>query len=195
MKETLNALFEEEIRDLYDAEKQLVKALPKMAKAAQSEELRQGFQEHLEQTKGQVTRLEEVFESIGAKARGKTCEAMKGLVAEGQDAMSEMDEGELRDIMLIGAAKRVEHYEMAAYQTCIRIAESLGNETAAELLRETLSEEEETDQRLDAACGELLEMVGSASEDEEGEEMEDEEEAEPAPKRATASGAKTRKAG
>ena len=195
MKETLNALFEEEIRDLYDAEKQLVKALPKMAKAAQSEELKQGFQEHLEQTKGQVGRLEQVFESIGAKARGKSCEAMKGLVEEGSDAMSEMDEGELRDLMLIGAGKRVEHYEMAAYQTCIRLAEALGNETAAELLRETLSEEEETDERLTSMCDELLEAVGSMEQEDKGEDVEDEGEKESRPRRSTAGGAKARKAG
>ena len=167
MTNSLKGLFEEEIRDLYDAEKQLVKALPKMAKAAGSEELRTGFEEHLEATKGHVSRLEQVFESIGAKPKGKTCEAMKGLVAEGQEVIDSNQEGELHDIQLIGAAKRVEHYEMAAYQTVVKLAEAMGNETAADLLRETLSEEEETDQKLDAMCDELLEGAGTIGEEEE----------------------------
>jgi ferritin-like metal-binding protein YciE len=162
MTTSLKGLFEEEIRDLYDAEKQLVKALPKMAKAAGSEELRSGFEEHLEATKGHVTRLEQVFESIGAKPKGKTCEAMKGLVAEGQEVIDSSQEGALHDIQLIGAAKRVEHYEMAAYQTVIKLAEALGNLDAAELLRETLSEEEETDQKLDIMCDDLLETAGTS---------------------------------
>jgi ferritin-like metal-binding protein YciE len=167
MTDTINSLFEVEIRDLYDAEKQLVKALPKMAEAAMSEELRSGFEEHLQATKGHVSRLEEVFQSIDVKPKGKTCEAMKGLVAEGQQAVEENKESELRDIMLIGAAKRVEHYEIAAYQTVIKLAESMGNETASELLRETLSEEEETDEKLDTLCEDLLEIVASSSGDKE----------------------------
>jgi ferritin-like metal-binding protein YciE len=177
MIETANDLFEEEIRDVYDAEKQLVKALPKMAKAASSEDLRRGFEEHLEQTKGHVQRLEQVFQSIDAKPRGKTCQGMKGLVEEGQQAIEENDKGEMRDVLIIGAAKRVEHYEMAAYQSLIMIAESMQNDTAVELLRETLSEEEETDQKLGGMCEELLSSV-SSSED----ESEDvgEEEARPA---------------
>jgi ferritin-like metal-binding protein YciE len=169
MTNSVKGLFEEEIRDLYDAEKQLVKALPKMAKAAESEELRTGFEEHLEATKGHVARLEQVFESIGAKPKGKTCEAMKGLVAEGQEVIDSNQESVLHDIQLIGAAKRVEHYEMAAYQTVIKLAEAMGNETAAELLRETLSEEEETDQKLDAMCDELLEGTAAFATGEEEE--------------------------
>ena len=165
MIDTLNGLFEDEIRDLLDAETQLVKALPKMAKAAMSEELRSGFEEHLEATKGHVSRLEEVFQSIDAKPRKKTCEAMKGLVAEGQQIIEENKESELRDIMLIGAAKRVEHYEIAAYQTVIKLAESTENEAAVELLRETLSEEQETDQKLDGLCEEQLEGIAAAGSD------------------------------
>ena len=185
MTDTLNGLFEEEIRDLYDAEKQLVKALPKMAEAAMSEELRSGFEEHLEATKGHVSRLEAVFQSIEVKPKGKTCEAMKGLVAEGQQAVEKHAESQLRDILLIGAAKRVEHYEIAAYQTAIKLAESLGNDTASELLRETMSEEEETDEKLDAMCDALLENVGSAD----GAGTEDEA------KSARRTPAKTRRAG
>jgi ferritin-like metal-binding protein YciE len=172
MNGTRETLFEDEIRDIYDAEKQLVKALPKMAKAAMSGNLRQGFEEHLEVTKGHVQRLEQVFESIGAKPRGKTCEAMKGLVEEGQQAIDEGGKSDLRDIMLIVAAKRVEHYEMAAYQTLIMMAESMDNESAAELLRETLSEEEETDQKLGKLCEELLETVSSVALEDAGEESE-----------------------
>lgn len=190
MIENTNDLFEEEIRDVYDAEKQLVKALPKLAKAAASEELRQGFEAHLEQTKGQVQRLEQVFQSIDVKPRGKTCEAMKGLVEEGQQAIDENEKGELRDVLLIGAAKRVEHYEMAAYQSLIMIAESLQNETAVELLRETLTEEEETDQKLGTMCEELLEGLASGGDEE---EVEDEEEAPARPVRS-AGVTKTRKA-
>ena len=165
MTNSLKGLFEEEIRDLYDAERQLVKVLPKIAKSAGSEELRTGLEEHLEATKGHVSRLEQVFESIGAKPKGKSCEAMKGLVAEGQEVIDSSQEGELHDIQLIGAAKRVEHYEMAAYQTVIKLAEAMGNQTAAELLRETLSEEEEADQKLDMMCDDLLEVAGTIGEE------------------------------
>jgi len=190
--ETLNSLFEDEIRDLYDAEKQLVKALPKMAKAAMSEELRSGFEEHLIATRGHVSRLEEVFQSIDVKPKGKTCEGMKGLVAEGQQAIEQGEKGDMRDLMLIAGARRVEHYEIAAYQTVILLAESMGNETAAEVLRQTLSEEEETDEKLNTMCEQLIESVGSAAEDEEDIEEEGEEEAKPA--RATAGG-RSRRAG
>jgi ferritin-like metal-binding protein YciE len=195
MTNTVKGLFEEEIRDLYDAEKQLVKALPKMAKAAESEELRSGFQEHLEATKGHVNRLEQVFESIGAKPKGKTCEAMKGLVAEGQEAIDSDQESELHDVLLIGAAKRVEHYEMAAYQTVIKLAEAMGNTTAAELLRETLSEEEETDQKLDEMCDQLLEGMGTAAGDDEAEEPEEATRPMAGKQTTSSTGAKTRRAG
>jgi ferritin-like metal-binding protein YciE len=190
MVNTLKDLFEEEIRDLYDAEKQLVKALPKMAKAAKSEELRSGFEEHLEATKGHVTRLEEVFRSLDTKPKGKTCEAMKGLVAEGQEIIDENAAGELRDIALIGALKKVEHYEMAAYQSAIKLAETFGDESVSELLNEILSEEEETDRKLDAMCDELVE---GAMDSGEGEEV---EEASKRPARpAATSSAKARRAG
>ncbi|MCU1238203.1 MAG: hypothetical protein JWP63_6170 [Candidatus Solibacter sp.] len=192
MIETANDLFEEELRDVYDAEKQLVKALPKMAKAAMSDELRQGFEEHLEQTKGHVQRLEQVFQSIEVKPKGKTCEAMKGLVEEGQQAIDENEKSEMRDIMMIGAAKRVEHYEMAAYQSLIMIAESTENEAAVELLRETLSEEEETDQKLSSMCEEFLGGLASAGDQESADEDSDEVESRPA---RSAGNVKTRKAG
>lgn len=154
--ENVDSLFEEEIKDLYDAEKQLVRALPKVAKAATAEDLRTALQEHLEVTKTHVGRLEKVFDLVGAKPKGKTCEGMKGLVAEGEEAIEQEAEDTLRDVMLIGAAKRVEHYEMAGYQTAILLADSMDNEEAADLLRQTLTEEEEADGKLESLCEELL---------------------------------------
>ncbi len=153
---TVKDLLEDELKDLYDAEKQLVRALPKMAKAASSQELRSAIEEHLEVTKGQVTRLEEVFETLESKPKSKTCEAMRGLVAEGQEAIDHQAADALHDVLLIGAAKRVEHYEMAAYQTAILLAEALPNEAASNMLRQTLEEEESADGKLESLCEELL---------------------------------------
>src|SRR5438093_1230512 len=116
-------LFLEQIKDLYDAEKQLVKALPKLAKAANSEDLRQGFQEHLEQTKGHLQRLEQIFEMLGKKASGSKCEAMQGLVEEGAEVIDKIDASPLRDAALLGAAQKVEHYEIAGYGTCRTFAQ------------------------------------------------------------------------
>ena len=134
---TLQELLVEEIRDIYDAEKQLVKALPKMAEAATNPELKQGFTDHLEETKNHVARLEQVFEALGEKAKGKTCKAMKGLVAEGAEAIDLEGPGAVRDACLIGAAQRVEHYEIAAYGTVRTLAETIGNPVAS-LLEKTL---------------------------------------------------------
>ena len=184
---SVRELLVDEMKDLYDAEKQLVKALPKMVKAASNPELSEAFENHLEQTRGHVQRLEQVFETIGAKPRGKTCEAMKGLVEEGQQAIDEGEKGQLRDNMLIGAAKRVEHYEMAAYQTLILLAESIDNESGVELLRQTLSEEEETDEKLGNLCEELLQAISSSEAGEDSGEK-------PIPAQA-ASHTRTRKAG
>jgi ferritin-like metal-binding protein YciE len=141
-------LFYEQLRDVFDAEKQLVKALPKMAKAATADELRQAFEEHLDQTRGHVERLERVFELIGKKARGKTCEAMEGLIEEGADIIEADAEPMVRDAGLIAAAQRVEHYEMAAYGCLHTWARQLNNHEAAELLEQTLHEEKEADQKL-----------------------------------------------
>src|SRR5579871_4076858 len=114
-KNTLRELYVDELRDIYDAEKQLVKALPKMAEAATSEELREGFEQHLEQTKEHARRLEQIFSELGEKPTGKKCKAMQGLVAEGSEMIEEDFEGEVKDAGLISAAQRVEHYEIAAY--------------------------------------------------------------------------------
>jgi ferritin-like metal-binding protein YciE len=148
--QTLEDAFVEGIRDLYDAEKQLVKALPKMAKASHSEELRSAFQEHLEVTKGHVTRLEQVFESMDQKARSKPCKAMKGLVEEGQEIITEgkQTEEHIADLELIGAAQKVEHYEMAGYGTMRTWAQQMGNREVGSLLEQTLKEEEEADKKL-----------------------------------------------
>ncbi len=147
---TLQDLLAEELKDLYNAEKQLVKALPKMARAASNEELKQGFLEHLEETKGHVERLEKVFEMLKLPARGKTCHAMEGLIEEGSEAIENKAPDAIRDAQLIGSAQRIEHYEIAAYGTARAFAEALGEKQVAELLQETLDEEGETNKRLTA---------------------------------------------
>ena len=148
MPEGLKELYVDELKDIYNAENQLVKALPKMAKAASSEELRRGFEEHLEQTKGHVQRLEQIFQELGESPRGKKCKGMEGLVEEGSEVMGEDFEGAVMDSALIGAAQRVEHYEIAAYGTVCAFAEELGETDQGELLNETLEEEKETDEKL-----------------------------------------------
>src|ERR1700734_173944 len=145
--ETLKDLYIDELKDLYSAENQLVKALPKMGKAATSPDLRAGFEEHLEQTKGHVQRLETIFEQLGQSPKGKKCKGMEGLIEEGSEAIEEY-EGDLLDAALIGAAQRVEHYEMAGYGTVSAFAEELGEAEHVLLLNETLGEEKETDQKL-----------------------------------------------
>ena len=145
---TLEDLFHHELKDLYSAETQLVKALPKMAKAATHEDLQAGFTEHLEQTKGHVARLEQIGESLELQLTGHTCKAMQGLVEEGSDLISEDAEDAVRDAGLIGAAQRVEHYEIAAYGTARALARCLGHDEAADLLGETLEEEKAADEKL-----------------------------------------------
>jgi ferritin-like metal-binding protein YciE len=147
-KDSLQELYVDELKDLYSAENQLTKALPKMAKAASSEELRQGFEEHLEQTKGHVERLQQIFEMLGEKPTGKKCVGMEGLVKEGAEIMSEDFENEVMDAALISAAQRVEHYEIAGYGTVCAYADLLGESKHVSLLKETLNEEKETDQKL-----------------------------------------------
>jgi ferritin-like metal-binding protein YciE len=146
--DSLKKLYVDELKDLYSAENQLVKALPKMAKAASSEELRQGFEEHLEQTKGHVQRLEKIFSSIDESPKGKKCMGMEGLIKEGAEVMEEDFEDAVLDAALIGAAQRVEHYEIAAYGTVCEFAKLLDEPKHASLLQETLEEEKETDEKL-----------------------------------------------
>jgi len=144
----LKDLYIDELKDLYNAENQLVKALPKLARAAASDELRQGFEEHLEQTKGHVERLEKIFQMLDESPKGKKCKGMEGLIVEGSEVMEQDYEGSLLDAALIGAAQRVEHYEIAGYGTARSFAESLGQTDHVSLLNETLEEEKETDQKL-----------------------------------------------
>jgi ferritin-like metal-binding protein YciE len=160
----LKELYIAELKDLYNAENQLVKALPKMAKAASSDELRQGFEEHLEQTRGHVQRLEQIFESLDESPKGKKCLGMEGLVKEGGEVMNEDFEEAVMDAALIGAAQRVEHYEMAAYGTAREFANLLGQSKHASLLEETLQEEKETDEKLTMLAKEINSQANSEAE-------------------------------
>jgi len=145
---TMEELFIDELRDLYDAERQLTRALPKMADAAASGELREALEEHLEQTKGQVDRLEQIFSTLDEKPSGKKCAAMAGLIKEGDEMASDSEETPVRDAGLIAAAQKVEHYEIAGYGSARAHARLIGNEEAAKLLEETLQEEKEADEKL-----------------------------------------------
>jgi ferritin-like metal-binding protein YciE len=153
--DSLKKLYVDELKDLYSAENQLVKALPKMAKAASSEKLRQGFEGHLEQTKGHVQRLEQIFQTLDESPKGKKCVGMEGLVKEGSEAM----EGDFRDAVmdaaLISAARRVEHYEIAAYGAVGEFAKVLGKTEHVSLLQETLEEENDTDDKLTQLAKEI----------------------------------------
>jgi ferritin-like metal-binding protein YciE len=168
-------LFKEELEDIYDAERQIIQALPKMAEAASSEELVAAFQEHLEVTRQQVKRLDKVFQKIGAKPGHKTCEGMQGLIREGEKIISEIPKSTVLDAGLIAAAQKVEHYEISSYGTVRAMAEMLGQEDAAELLEETLEEEKETDENLTEIAESLMSGEASGEEEEDEEEVEEEE--------------------
>jgi ferritin-like metal-binding protein YciE len=144
----LQDLLVEQLKDLYSAENQLIKALPKMAKAASSADLKAGFEEHLEQTKKQAERIEQICEGLGVSPKGKKCAAMEGLIEEGKELMEEDADPAVLDAGLIAAAQKVEHYEMASYGSARTWAEELGLEDAAELLEETFEEEKATDEKL-----------------------------------------------
>jgi len=144
----LKSVFVDELRDLYNAEQQLIKALPKMAKAATSEELRSGFEEHLEQTKEHAARIEKIFSGMGEPVKGKKCKGMEGVIADGAELMEEDAEPEVMDAGLIGAAQHVEHYEIAGYGCVRTYAELLGKTKIASLLQKTLDEEKATDEKL-----------------------------------------------
>jgi ferritin-like metal-binding protein YciE len=159
--EGLQELLVDELQDLFDAEKQLVRALPKLVKAASDEELTAAFREHLEVTKGQVARLEQVFESMDMRAKSKPCHGMKGLVEESQEMMEEDFEDGVMDTALIGCARRVEHYEMAAYESARAMAQQLGMKDAAQLLQETMREEMEADKTLGTISKRLLKTSGT----------------------------------
>ena len=150
--ESVEDLFLAELRDLYDAENQLLKALPKLAEAAAAPALKMAFSQHLEETKGHVGRLDRVFRELGTKPSGETCEAMKGLVKEGEEFIQAKGEPLVRDAGLIGAAQRVEHYEMAGYGTARTLAKRLGHQEIATILQQTLEEEGEADRKLTAVA-------------------------------------------
>jgi ferritin-like metal-binding protein YciE len=145
---TLHDAFIDELRDTYDAEKQLTKALPKLAKAASNPKLRQAFEAHLRETEGQIERLEEVFESLDEKVRGKHCDGIAGIIEEGKSIMEEDFDETTMDACLIAAGQRAEHYEMAAYGTLVAWAQTMGHSEAARLLQQTLDEEKAADKKL-----------------------------------------------
>lgn len=154
--ETLTDLYIHQLKDLYSAEKQLIKALPKMAKAATNEKLRQGFEQHLEETKEHAVRLEKLLSSHKQSTRGPKCKAMEGLIEEGKELIEEEPDPEILDVGLIGAAQRVEHYEIAGYGTARTIAELLGDKEGQKILQQTLDEEGATDKKLtDLALSEI----------------------------------------
>jgi len=154
-KSSLNDLYVDELRDLYNAATQLVKALPKMAKASSNEQLRQAFEEHLRQTSEQISRLEEIFERLEEKPSGKRCLGMEGLVKEGSETLRENYSDDVKDAAIIGAAQRVEHYEMAGYGTVRAFAELLGENEDVSLLEQTLEEEKQADQKLTQLAAEI----------------------------------------
>lgn len=184
MAESLEELLVEELKDVYSAEKQAVRAYPKITKAVESDELKQAMQLHLEQTQGQVERLEQIFEILEEKPGGKTCEGMKGLLEEASEAISEGDKGPILDAQIIGAAQRVEHYEIAAYGTVSAMAKALGKDDIAKLLDQTLQEEKDTDQKLTEVSEGVNQsaLENSEDEDEEGGDEDDEEDSKPAKK-------------
>ena len=145
---SLDDVLEEELKDLYSAEKQLVEALPDIAEAASSKDLQNAISEHLEETRGHVKRLEQVFQAIGIQPESEHCDGMEGLISEGSEVAEADGDGDARDAALIGAAQRVEHYEIAAYGTARSLAQQLGHEDAVKLLNETLDEESAADEKL-----------------------------------------------
>jgi ferritin-like metal-binding protein YciE len=145
---TTRGLLIDELRDIFHGEKQLVKALPKMARAAKSTKLREAFEHHLEETKGQVERLEQVFEKLDARSSGKRCEAMEGLIDEAKEMIEEIKTPEVLDAALIMGAQKVEHYEIASYGSVRALADALGQDDILQLLEETLDEEKAADQKL-----------------------------------------------
>ena len=173
----LEKFFHDCLKDIYWAEKALTKALPKMQKAATTEELQSAIEHHLEQTEEQVTRLEHVFELLGKKAQAKKCEAMEGLIKEGQSIIEETEKGSMtRDVGIIMAAQKVEHYEIATYGGLVTLARTMGNEEVAAILEETLEEEKQTDLDLSAIAESNINWAAE-QEDEEEEEGEEEKEA------------------
>jgi len=191
--ENLRDLLVEELKDLYSAEKQIVKALPKVIRGAASRELKAAITEHLEVTKAQVSRLEEVFAVLAQKPKAKHCKGMEGLLTEGAECLAEEEKGRLRDLQLIGAAQRVEHYEVAAYGTARAIAERLGLGNAAFLLAATLEEEEAADNKLTEVAEGIYDQVDTSAADGGQQSAEPSPRKAPAAKKAIPKNAMTRK--
>jgi ferritin-like metal-binding protein YciE len=189
---TLQEMLVDEIRDLYHAEKQLTKALPKMARAATHEDLREAFEMHLEETREQITRLEDVFEALGEKPKTKPCKGMAGIIEEGAELMQEDAEEAVMDAGLIAAAQRAEHYEIGAYGTCVEWARLLGLDEVVSLLEQTLEEEKAADKKLTMLAEQEINQAAVAQGQPEEEE---EEEEEAAPARGRAAGSRRQAAG
>jgi ferritin-like metal-binding protein YciE len=188
--QTLHDAFLDELKDAYDAEKQLTKALPKLAKASTSPELRQAFEDHLEETNGHVEKLEQVFQSLDEKVKGKHCDGIAGIIEEGKNVMGEEFEGATLDAVLIASAQRAEHYEIAAYGTLVAWAKVMGHNDAADLLQEILDEEKAADEKLNAiAESGVNEQAASGAQSEAGEEDEGEEDEPMSPARGARPGA------
>jgi len=168
--DSMNALLVDELRDIYDAEKRLTKAIPKLAKKASNDDLRSALEEHLQETEGQIARLEEAFEHLGERAKGKPCAGMRGIIEEGNEHVGEdYEDDDLRDAVIIGSAQRVEHYEMAAYGTAIAHARVLQQDDIVQLLEESLEEEKAADAKL----SELAESVVNLEAADQSEESDD----------------------
>ncbi len=189
---TAQELFLDELKDIYSAEKQAIRAYPRIAKAVSSDELKQALQTHLEQTKGQLERLDRVFEVLEKRSGGKTCEAMKGLLEEASESIEEIDKGPVLDAAIIAAAQRIEHYEIAAYGTVATLAGAMGQNEIHDLLAQTLQEEKDTDQLLTGVSESVnSEALAEDEEDTEEEDDEEEDDEEPAPKSASKKAAKS----
>jgi ferritin-like metal-binding protein YciE len=160
---SMEELLIDELKDLYNAEKQITRALPKMAKATTSSELKEAFQSHLEETQGHIERLDKVFELLGKAPRGKTCHGMQGVLEEGAEVIAETEKSPLRDAALISAAQRVEHYEMAAYGSVREYAKILGQDEVVDLLEQTLEEEKAADEKLTSIAGSVNSEANTAS--------------------------------
>jgi ferritin-like metal-binding protein YciE len=159
----MQELLVDELKDIYSAEKQITRALPKMVKATLSEELRQAFQSHLEETKGQIERLDKIFEILGKAPRGKTCHGMQGVLEEGAEVIEDIEKSDVRDAALISAAQRVEHYEMAAYGAVREYANILGQNEVVSLLEATLAEEKAADKKLTTIAKSVNSQANSTS--------------------------------
>ena len=167
---TLHDAFIDELRDTYDAERQLTKALAKLAKAASAPPLREAFESHLTETQGQIERLEQVFESLDEKVRGKHCDGIAGIIEEGKSIMEEDFDDDTMDACLIAAGQRAEHYEMAAYGTLVAWARAMGHSEAADLLQETLDEEKAADEKLSSLAEGGINQSAAATHSDEDEE-------------------------